>query len=541
MIFRALVLAGVLAFNAMPAFAQTDTNDCHTIVIPPGLGIGPGADVTSFNQLFVTSEYNQEAVWLIFEQLIWINHNHDIDWTRSIAKSVTTPDNGKTFDITLRPWVWSDGVPVTSADVLYTFKLIQDYGENYSGYGNGGMPMLIQSMTAPDAEHVQIVLKHAVNPQWFILNGISQLTPMPSHVWKKYTANQIWDKQSDPAFFAVVDGPLKIKKLAIGQYAEFVPNPLYQGGKMHFEHFFMKFENSEGEELQAVESGDLDMSNIPFDLYDKASSLPGMNVVTLPPSYTWEELIPNIANKSTPFFGDLRVRQALADAINQKEVIRISMHGHGVETHNPVPTSPSVFLSPSAKTGAFPVGYDPEKAKLLLKEAGFVPGPDGILEKDGRKLAFTLKIPAGQSLRIEMAEVIQQDLRAVGIEMKVQQVEFNQLLTAMVSLPQSWQAILIAEDLSPYPSGEELFKTGGYFNNNGYSDKKMDELIEESTDQPGMQGLFAYQDYTSEQQPVIFLPSEQYSVLVRKGLHGVRDFMNPLGMWAPEKLFCTAH
>jgi peptide/nickel transport system substrate-binding protein len=187
------------------------------------------------------------------------------------------------------------------------------------------------------------------------------------------------------------------------------------------------------------------------------------------------------------------------------------------------------------------VGYDPEKAKLLLKEAGFVPGPDGILEKDGRKLAFTLKIPAGQSLRIEMAEVVQQDLRAVGIEMKVQQVEFNQLLTAMVSLPQSWQAILIAEDLSPYPSGEELFKTGGYFNNNGYSDKKMDELIDESTDQPGMQGLFAYEDYTSEQQPVIFLPSEQYSVLVRKRLHGVRDFMNPLGMWAPEKLFCTAH
>lgn len=401
--------------------------------------------------------------------------------------------------------------------------------------------MLIDSMTAPDAEHVQIILKHAVNPQWFILNGISQFMPLPKHVWEKYTPNEIWDGQSDSKFFSIADGPLKLKKLAIGQYAEFVPNPLYGGGPMHFERFIMKFENSEGQELQAVESGDLDMSNIPFALYDKAASLPGMNVVTLPPSYSWHELIPNIANKATPYFADMRVRQAIADAISQKEIIQIAMRDHGIETYSPVPPSPPTFLSPSAKAGQFPVGYDPAKAKKLLAESGFEPGPDGILQKNGQRLAFTLKIPAGQPLRIEIAETIQQDLRAVGIEMTVQQVEFNQLLAAMVSLPQSWEAILIAEDMASYPSAEDLFKTGGYLNNNGYSNKKMDDLIDKSTNQPGLDGLFAYQDYTSAQQPVIFLPNEQYSILVRKNLRGMQDFMNPLGMWAPEKLFCTAH
>ncbi|HTQ70879.1 MAG TPA: peptide ABC transporter substrate-binding protein [Acidocella sp.] len=541
MIFRSLVLAGLLAFGVPSASALADSGDCHTIVIPPGVGIGPGADVTSFNPLFLTSLYNQEASWLLFEQLIWINRFHEIDWSRSIASAIVTPDNGRTYDITLRPWKWSDGVPVTSADVLYTFKLIQDYGSNYTGYGSGGMPMLISSMTAPDAAHVRIVLKHAVNPQWFILNGIAQLQPLPAHVWGRYTPNEIWDGQSDPKFFAVVDGPVKLKTLAIGQYAAFVPNPLYGGAKMHFERFIMKFENSEGQELQAVESGDLDMSNIPFDLYDKASELPGMQVATLPPTYSWHELIPNMANKATPFFADVRVRQAIADAINQNEVIRVAMHGHGVATYNPVPPYPSVFLSPSAKAGQFAVGYDPAQAKALLVEAGFTPGPDGILQKDGKKLSFTLEIPAGQPLRIEIAETVQQELRAIGIDMKVQQVEFNQLMAAMVSLPQSWEAILIAEDMAAYPSGEDLFKTGGYLNNNGYADKAMDKLIDESTDQPGMDGLFAYQDYASAQQPVIFLPNEQYSVLVRNGLHGVQDFMNPLGMWAPEKLYCTAH
>ncbi|HTQ71392.1 MAG TPA: ABC transporter substrate-binding protein, partial [Acidocella sp.] len=254
---RTLALACGLTFAAVTSRAQ----DCGTIVIPPGLGIGPGADVTSFNPLFLSSLYNQEASALIFEQLLWFNDSHEIDWSRSIASAVTTPDNGKTYDVTLRPWSWSDGVPVTSADVLYAFQLIEDYGTNYAAYGQGGIPYIIASMTAPNPEHIHIVLTHAVNPQWFIFNGLAQLQPLPKHVWSKFTPDEIWQGQSDPNFFRVADGPLLLKKLTVGVDAEFVPNPLY-GTKMNFSRFIMKFENSEGQELQAVESGDLDMSNI---------------------------------------------------------------------------------------------------------------------------------------------------------------------------------------------------------------------------------------------------------------------------------------
>ena len=139
-----------------------------------------------------------------------------------------------------------------------------------------------------------------------------------------------------------------------------------------------------------------------------------------------------------------------------------------------------------------------------------------------------------------MAEVIQQDFASVGIDMKVRQVEFNEMMTEMVNEPADWEAILIAEDITAYPSGEDLFVKGGYLNNNGYSNPEMDKLVSRSTDEPGLAGLFAYEDFAAAQQPVIFLPNEQYSVLVRKGLYGIADFMNPLGNWAPEKLYCTA-
>lgn len=539
--FGFLALFALLASTTapLPSYAQ-GPQDCGTIVIPPGLGIGPGADVTSFNPLLISSLYNQEAADLMFEQLLWINRYHQIDWSRSIASAVTTPDNGKTYDVTMRPWKWSDGVPVTSADVLYAFQLIKGFGTSFAGYGAGGMPDIVQSLTAQDAEHFTVTLRHTVNPQWFMLNGLSQLQPLPEHAWGKYNTDEIWQEQSSPSFFQTVDGPLIVKKLVVGVDAEFVPNPLYGGDKMHFDRFVMKFENAEGQELQAVQSHDLDMGNVPFDLYDKARTLPGNNVVTLPPSYSWHELIPNMANPATKFFADVRVRDAIADAIDQQQVIDLAMHGQGVITRGPVPPYPPTFLSPSAKAGNYPVGYDPAKARALLAAAGFTPGADGIMQKDGQRLAFTLLIPAGQPLRIEMAETIQQNLHAVGIDMKVHQEEFNEILTQMVSQPQAWEAILIAEDLSAYPSGEALFKGGGFYNNNGYSSPEMDRLIAQSTDVPGLDGLNAYQDYASAQQPVIFLPNDRYSVLVRDGLHGVQDFMNPLGAWAPEKLYCTA-
>lgn len=526
----------LLCLSVSPAMAD----NCGTIIIPPGIGEGIGADVTSLNPLTgASSLYNMEAYNLLFEQLLWINRFHEIDWTRSIASAVSTPDHGKTYNVTLRPWHWSDGVPVTTVDVAYTFNLIKQLGPTYPGYGSGGMPNLIDSLTVQDATHFTVTLKKPVNSTWFILNGLGQLQPLPAHVWHKYTLDQIWQNQSSSAFFNVVDGPLKIQTLDLGQDAIFTPNPTYEGGRMHFSHFIMKFMDNADAEMQAVESNDLDMSNIPFPLWTQAQHIPGFHVVTLPPSYSWHELIPNMANKSTKFFADVQVRQAIADAINQPEMIKLAMHGQGIAVYGPVPPAPATFLSPQARAGYDAVGYNPAKAKALLAQAGFTPGLDGILQRQEQKLSFTLLVPAGQAMRIEMAESMQANLRAVGIEMKLHQVEFNQMIALMVGAPQAWQAILVAENLSAYPSGEGLFVTGAYFNNNGYADTKMDKYIAASTDAPGLDGLFAYENYAEEQQPVIFLPVETYAILARNGLHGVRDFINPLGYWAPEKLYCT--
>jgi peptide/nickel transport system substrate-binding protein len=533
-----LACALAAALLAAPALAS-DPENCGTVIVPPGIGEGEGDDITSFNPMLVASLYDEEAADLMFMQLLWIDPQHRIDYSRSLASAVTTPDDGTTYNVTLRPWHWSDGAPVTARDVLYTFNLAKSLGDTWTANGAGGMPDIVKSFTVTDPTHFTIVLKRQVNPDWFILDGLTTLQPVPAHIWSRYTQDQIWQNQSSPAFFHVVDGPLIVTQLAIGLDAVFVPNPNYEGPKLHLSRFIMKFVNGEGTELQQVQSGDLDMANLPFDLFDMGSHIPGLRLVTLPPSYSFNEFIPNIANRSVPYFADVRIREAMADAIDQNQIIALAMHGQGLQVHTAAPPVPDTFLSPAARAGAEPDNYDPARAIDLLNQAGFTPGPDGIRRKDGARLAFTAVVAAGRPMDIEIAEAVQQNLRAVGIDLKIHQIEFNQLVAMLVGPPAGWQAMFIGTTINAYPSGENGFLTGSFYDQNGYSNSQMDNYINQSTYQPGLDGLFAFEDFSAVQQPVIFLPVEKYTVIVRDGLHGVDNFISPLGYWAPDALYCT--
>jgi peptide/nickel transport system substrate-binding protein len=269
-------------------------------------------------------------------------------------------------------------------------------------------------------------------------------------------------------------------------------------------------------------------------------NIPGLHLESLNPSYSFNEFIPNIASPTATFFADIRVRQAIANAVDQQQVIDLAMHGQGLPVSTAVPPYPETFLSPAARAGTEPDGYDPSKAKTLLAQAGFSAGPNGILQKNGQPLSFTALVPAGRPEDITIAEAVQQNLAAIGIDMKVHQIEFNQLLALLVGPPAGWQSMFLATTINAYPSGENGFLTGSFYDQNGYSNPQMDAAINASTYQPGLAGLFAFEDLSAIQQPVTFLPVEKYAVLVRNGLHGVQNFINPLGYWDPAALYCTA-
>jgi peptide/nickel transport system substrate-binding protein len=507
-------------------------------VIPTGIGVSSSADITSMNPLFGTSEYNAEIGDMMFAGLIWINRFQQIDFSRSLASGISISPDDTVYTVTLRPWHWSDGAMVTTADVAYTFDLIKQLGVTYPDYGIGGMPDLVKALNVISPTVFQVVLKHQVNPEWFIYNGLSQFTPFPQHAWGRDTLDQIWQGQSSPAFFNVVDGPVKPVALDIGLQIVLAPNPAYDGPKMHFQRLIFRFLDSDGAALQGLQSGDLDMVNVPMPLWNAVQHLPGTYIVTLPPSPGWNNVSVNFQNPKVAFFNDVKVRQAMEDSIDQDTIVRVVDHGLGAADYGPVPPALHAFLTPGMQRGIYPVGYDPAKARALLTADGWAPGPDGVMQKNGVRLAFVDLLSSGDAQLEQEAEVIQADLRRSGIEMKVREVDFN-LLLALINQPLAWQAAEYANNATSYPTGEGFFSTGATYNNEGYSDKKMDSLIDASINQPGLQNLYAYETYASAQQPFIFFESDGIAILANDRIHGIADFIDPAGNFSPDQLYCT--
>lgn len=525
-------IAFCLAFLApAPALARaTIAGDCGTLVIPAT------GDVTSFSPLLGTSLANGQAAQLMYAGLLWISATGQIDWSRSLASAVSSPD-GQTYNVTLRPWHWSDGTPVTAADVVYEIGLIRQFGPAYGGFGQGGMPNLLRSVTAADSTHLTIVLTRKVNPQWFIYDGLAQLTPLPAHAWRHISLDQMVQLQSTPSFFNVVDGPLRLAGFSPDQDVTYVPNPTYDGSKMHFDRLVMPFIESDGASIQQIEAGDIDLTALPLELWSGLQHLRNVHVETLAQFPTWNYILLNFRNPDVGFFSDVRVRQAMADAQDQNEIVTLALHGFGYAVYAPINAADSMFEAPSIRAGKFPLQFDPEAARRLLREAGYAPGADGIMHKHGQRLSFVVLSPTGSTETDEMDEIIQRNFRAVGIDMKIREIEFNQMLALDNGPPQFWQAEMMGQFFAGFPSGEAMFQSGAAGNNGGYTDRTMDRLIAASIDQPGLAALYAYEIYASAQQPVIFSASQITALLVNNRLHGAAGFYQAGGL-APDSLFC---
>jgi len=526
MILRTAALALLLT---APAFAETK-GDCGTLVLPRD-------DIAGFNPEFATSLYEAQAASLMFQQLVWVNRYYKIDWPRSLASAITSPDQGTTYDVTLRNWQWSDGVPVTSADVAYTLNLIRQLGMTFVGYGSGGMPDIIKSFKIIDPTHFEIVLTHQVNPTWFIYNGLQLLAPVPAHEWSHYTPDQIYQEQSDPAFFQVVDGVARVQRLDFGRDIIFLPNPSYEGPKPHFSRLIFKFWHSDGGQVQGIEAGELDLATLPEELWGSRDQLTGVHLF----NFTGDSiggLLLNYHNPAVAFFHDVRVRQAIQDALDQPAMINLLYHGAGQVDYGPIPIDPPAFLSPAMRAGKYPVGFNLPKARALLAAAGFTPGRDGIMQKDGKRLSFTIfYVQDGDEPLIEVIESME---RKAGIEVKTRVltgVDENAMLTNPNST--AWEAVSLGFPENLFPSGEGILQTGAYSNYGGYSDKTMDRLINDSVTKPALDGLFAYEDYAIAQQPMIFLPNFDQTWLISDRLRGVSDFEDIFFQLAPDQLYCT--
>ncbi len=174
-------------------------------------------------------------------------------------------------------------------------------------------------------------------------------------------------------------------------------------------------------------------------------------------------------------FADRRVRQALTHAINKQEIIEGVLMGLGEEATGPYKPG-TWYYNPNVPK--FP--YDPAKAKALLAAAGWTPNADGVLTKDGAPFAFTILTNQGNDTRQRTAEIIQSRLRAVGILVKIRQVEWAAFLKEFIEKGR-FEAILLGWNTGLDPDQFDIWSSTktkpGELNVIGYKNPEVDALV----------------------------------------------------------------
>ncbi len=259
----------------------------------------------------------------------------------------------------------------------------------------------------------------------------------------------------------------------------------------------------------ALQSGDVDM----------VFGLPPEVVKGLPPDVE-RAVIPStrvhlvLLNHTRPPFNDPRVREATALAIDRDALNKAALDGLGAVVSNAFPPSAPFEIVPAQ-------GTDVARARQLLDEAGWRPGPDGVRVKDGRRLAFTLYSYPGRAELTPMAVVIQSQLKALGYDIQVQQV---QDITKQL---QGGDFDASMYSLNTLPTGDPLYllgyslAKGGGTNYGGYNSPQMETIVEQLRFEldPGKRAQLAKQaqEIIKADVPNVYLVAAPIAFAYKKG------------------------
>lgn len=301
------------------------------------------------------------------------------------------------WDVTLREARFSDGSPVTADDVAYTFQALLDPKTGSSvlrrRFEDAGLVMPIE-VRGPRSLRIHLGHPHA-----------SLLTDLDFGILKRGSAEA--GKLIGAGAF-VPAGP-------VGEESRFVANPHYFGGAPKVKRLTVRVVRDANSRLLSLVGGSADLvqNNVSPLLFSAIEGWRDRLRLETAPSSIFFYLGMNLQD---PQLGDVRVRRALAHAIDRDRIVRAKLHGAAVLATGMLPTFHWAY---EPEVDRYP--YDPAKARALLDEAG-LKDPDGPGPEPRLRLSYKTSTDA---LPVSIARVVAAQLAEVGIEVEVRPYEFN--------------------------------------------------------------------------------------------------------------------
>lgn len=435
--------------------------------------------------------------------------------------------DGTVYNVALRPDLkWHDGEPLTSEDVLFTINLLKEGGDI--------VPKDIQ-------EFWEMVEVNALSD-----TAMQFVLPEPFAPFLDYLAFGILPRHllGDRNIQDLIDAPFNLNPIGSGPYKFnrlIVENDLikgvalsvnedFYGNKPFIEQVIFLYYPDSSSALEAYREGvvqgisEVDLQTLPSVLTEPDLSLysgrkPEMSLVFL-----------NLNNPEVPFLGELVVRQALMMGINRQWIVDRLLQGQAMIADGPILPGTWAYYD-----GLKRVGYEPQKAANLLKEAGYVlDGEDDIVrKKDGVTLSFELIYP-DDTLHQQISESIQSDLSKIGVQVTLVALPYEEIINGRLA-SREYQAALVdlnltnSPDPDPYPFWDQAQATGGQ-NYSQWDNRNASEFMETArvtADLGERSRLYRnFQVIFSEDQPALTLYYPIYNYAVDSEVKGVR--MGPL-------------
>jgi peptide/nickel transport system substrate-binding protein len=305
--------------------------------------------------------------------------------------------------------LWHDGVPITAQDVKFTYDRIMDPDEGANGYVT---TQKWASVEVVDDHTFRIVLKepNALLPDVLSSGGFE---PLPRHVFEGFArlSEAVDVNTRNP----VGSGAFKMSRVEAGNVIVVEAFEDFFFGRPYLDRLEYRIVGDQNAAVAQALAGDLDWLPIqpvhrgPVEANPRLTSFTAvgtryvMMAINMADYEPWRTL-----------FQDARVRQAMMYAIDREEIVQRVAGGLVPVQHGMIPDTLAWVPKPDIE----PYTYDPERARALLDEAGWVPGPDGVRVKDGQRLSFYVLVDRGNAAREQIGLVLQAGWQDIGMEVE---------------------------------------------------------------------------------------------------------------------------
>jgi len=409
---------------------------------------------------------------------------------------------------------WSDGMPMTTADYVWTYQQAIK-PENKYAYVQNFEPIV--SFLAKDARTLVVTLNEPIT---VAVETADAIIPLPKHIWEKYDWS---DPTKNPEINApsVGNGMWKLKEWKRDDHAIFVANDLYFDGRPYIDQLTVRIFGTEALAYQALKSGEVDFSSFQPSDYKEAKTLPNVNV------YEWYAARGSWSyigfNLRRPALKDPLVRKAIAYATDRQGIIDSVAYGLGRPIYSAYPQT-----SPAYNSNVEHYDFDVKKAADLFKQAGYTLNGKK-LTKDGQQLSLKLLFgPATSKVREGIATLAQQQLSDLGIALDVQALEFQAFLDTLKKEPFDYDLFVLgwSSTTNPYFAYQIWSESSiPQLNSGAYVNKQVEDLYKQARtefDKEKQKTIYnQIQKLITDDEPYVFLYEGKQYTGVNKRVGGI--------------------